>query len=87
MQKDHMDKIRNEKNIMLENKHKFLLGLEFCFHDETRIYFGMHFCPGGALSTYIDFYGQFPEFATKFYVAQIVLALEYLHQRCIIYRD
>ena len=87
MQKDHMDKIRNEKNIMLENKHKFLLGLEFCFHDGRRIYFGMNYCAGGVLTNYILNYKRFDEGVARFYTAQIILALEYLHERNIVYRD
>lgn len=31
--------------------------------------------------------GQFPEQRAKFYAAQITLALEYVHQRGVIYRD
>ena len=87
MQKDHMDKIRNEKNIMMQNDHQFLLGLEFCFHDQRRIYFGMNYLPGGQLASWLQHYQKFPEDVVRFYAAQIVFALEYLHERNIIYRD
>ena len=36
---------------------------------------------------YLQKEGRFPEARSKFYVAEIILALEYLHQNDVIYRD
>ncbi len=47
----------------------------------------MDFCPGGELFYHLGKAGKFSEGRTRFYAAQIVLALEYLHGRGIIYRD
>ena len=48
-----MDKIRkdveNERDIMAENDHPFLIDMEFLFENEHRIYFVMPFVRGGEL--------------------------------------
>jgi serine/threonine protein kinase len=87
IQMDAMQKVRNEKDILIQNDHPFLVSLEFCFHSPERIYFGMKFLQGGMLLSHIQARGFFPEDQARFYAAQILLALEYLHQRNIAYRD
>jgi serine/threonine protein kinase len=42
---------------------------------------------GGELFTYINREKRFSEERTRFYAAEIILALEYLHEMDIIYRD
>jgi len=44
-------------------------------------------CPGGELFYYISKYRRFPEAMAKFYFAEVVLAVEYLHSKNILYRD
>lgn len=87
IQKDAMQKVRNEKDILIQNDHPFLVSLEFCFHSPERIYFGMKFLQGGMLLSHIQANGFFQEDQARFYAAQVLLALEYLHQRNIAYRD
>ena len=45
------------------------------------------YCPGGELFFYLKNIGRFKESAAKFYGANMVLALKYLHQNDILYRD
>jgi serine/threonine protein kinase len=47
----------------------------------------LEYCPGGELFGLLSKKSRFSEEQTKFYAAQIVMALEYLHERDIIYRD
>jgi serine/threonine protein kinase len=47
----------------------------------------MEFMKGGDLSSLLEQVGSFDEDTAKYYLAQIVLALEYLHQKGIIHRD
>jgi protein kinase A len=44
-------------------------------------------CPGGELFENIKKAGKCPLDVTQFYVAEIVLALEYLHSHKIVHRD
>lgn len=47
----------------------------------------MEFIPGGELFNYIRRASRLPDYVTKIYAAEIVLALEYLHLNNILYRD
>lgn len=47
----------------------------------------MDFINGGELFTYINREKRFSEERARFYAAEIILALEYLHEMDIIYRD
>jgi len=49
----------------------------------------MEFCPGGDLHSLRQrqLHKCFPEHAARFYVAEVLLALEYLHMLGVIYRD
>lgn len=47
----------------------------------------MDFCPGGDMSFYLAKKVTVDEMTAKFYIAQLILAIEYLHSFNIIYRD
>lgn len=56
-------------------------------NDRSALHLVMEFVPGGELLTYIRHHGRFPASVAKFFAAELVLALEYLHERQIVYRD
>lgn len=47
----------------------------------------MEYCPGGELFFYLSKIGRFKERSAQFYAANILLALEFLHKKGVIYRD
>ena len=51
------------------------------------LHFVLEFCAGGELFFLISKHHKFPEAVAKFYFAEIMLALEYLHSHNIMYRD
>eukprot|EP00761_Pharyngomonas_kirbyi_P012780 gb/GECH01012807.1/.p1 GENE.gb/GECH01012807.1/~~gb/GECH01012807.1/.p1 ORF type:complete len:355 (+),score=81.78 gb/GECH01012807.1/:1-1065(+) len=79
--------IKNEKNILIQTKHPFLVNLFKTFQDENNLYMIMDYILGGEIFTHLRKCGKFPNDVAKFYIAQIVLALEHLHSRNVIYRD
>lgn len=60
----------------------------FCtFKSPSCLFFLMEFVAGGELFNYIRAEGQFTNETSKLIAAEIVLALQYLHNQDIIYRD
>jgi len=76
-----------EKNVMQEVDHPFLVGLEFCFQTEGKVYLVMQFYRGGELFTHLQAARRFTEARAKRYALQIALSLAHLHKREILYRD
>lgn len=80
---------QTEKEILQCLDHPFLPTLYTHFETDKFSCLVMEFCPGGDLHTLRQRQRgkYFPEQAVKFYVAEILLAMEYLHMLGIIYRD
>lgn len=80
---------QTEREILQSLDHPFLPTLYTHFETEKFSCLVMEFCPGGDLHTLRQRQPgkHFSEQAVKFYVAQVLLALEYLHMLGIVYRD
>ncbi|CAG9314639.1 unnamed protein product [Blepharisma stoltei] len=84
------DKVRQvlaERNIMINSSHPFIIELHWAFQTPTELNLVLDFCPGGELFYHLHKLGRFNEKQAKFYFAEILLGLEYLHGRNIVYRD
>ncbi|KAL0331926.1 UNVERIFIED_CONTAM: protein kinase PVPK-1 [Sesamum calycinum] len=80
---------QTEREILQSLDHPFLPTLYTHFETEKLSFLVMEFCPGGDLHALRQKQpGKFfPEHAARFYLAEVLLALEYLHMLGIIYRD
>ncbi|KAL2904584.1 Protein kinase PVPK-1 [Bienertia sinuspersici] len=80
---------QTEREILQSLDHPFLPTLYTHFETENHSCLVMEFCPGGDLHSLRQRQPNkcFPEHAARFYVAEVLLALEYLHMLGIIYRD
>ncbi|KAJ1650619.1 hypothetical protein IWQ61_008626 [Dispira simplex] len=67
--------------------HPFLVGLRYAFQTPEKLYFCIDYVNGGDLYFHLHQDRRFDEARARFYVAEITLALEYLHGMQIIYRD
>jgi hypothetical protein len=83
-QREH---IINERTIMFAVNHPFIVKLFCTFKSPSCLFFLMEFVAGGELFNYIRAEGQFTNETTKYVSAEIILALQYLHNQDIIYRD
>ena len=81
------DNILLEKNILIESQNEFILSLAFFFQTKERIYFITPFIKGGDLYHKLKKDKFLKEDLVKFYSAQIIIALQYLHDLGIAYRD
>jgi serine/threonine protein kinase len=65
----------------------FLVGLKFSFQTDTDLYLITDFKSGGELFWHLQKETRFSEERARFYIAELVLALEHLHKYDIVYRD
>ncbi|XWS27705.1 hypothetical protein CRYUN_Cryun25bG0004100 [Craigia yunnanensis] len=80
---------QTEREILQSLDHPFLPSLYTHFETDRFSCLVMEFCPGGDLHTLRQRQPgkHFTEQAVKFYVSEVLLALEYLHMLGIVYRD
>nr|AML79168.1 putative LOV domain-containing protein [Dioon edule] len=78
-----------EREILAMMDHPFLPALYASFQTKTHICLITDYCPGGELFLLLDRQPMkvLKEDAVRFYAAEVVVALEYLHCQGIIYRD
>ena len=81
------DNILLEKNILMETQCEFILSLSFFFQTKERLYYITPFLPGGDLYHKLKSDKFFDEDLVRFYSAQIAIAIQYLHDLGIAYRD
>ena len=79
--------IINERIMLSKMDNPFLVKLYCCFQDNANLYFIMEFIQGGELFFHLRRETRFDDEKTRFYVAEIILALDFLHKNKIIYRD
>ncbi|KAH9045506.1 Pkinase-domain-containing protein [Lactarius pseudohatsudake] len=65
----------------------FLVGPKFSFQTDTNLYLVMDFKSGGELFWHLQKEIRFSEERARFYIAELILALEHLHKYDIVYRD
>lgn len=76
-----------ECKIMKDLNHPFLIALYYAFQNKNSLYLVIDYCSNGDLAGLIKKYGKLEEKVARFYLAEIILALEYLHTKGIVYRD
>mmetsp|Transcript_18992 Transcript_18992/g.21462 ORF Transcript_18992/g.21462 Transcript_18992/m.21462 type:complete len:383 (-) Transcript_18992:1930-3078(-) len=85
--RNQVEHTKTERRILEQCDHPFIVSLRFAFQTEDKLYMVLDYFNGGELFYHLSKAKKFDENQTRFYVAQMVLALEYMHERNIIYRD
>mmetsp|Transcript_32820 Transcript_32820/g.60042 ORF Transcript_32820/g.60042 Transcript_32820/m.60042 type:complete len:519 (-) Transcript_32820:75-1631(-) len=76
-----------EKRILAKLNHPFVVSLHWAFQTEAHLFMVLDYCGGGELFYHLQKRGHFEEIDARFYMAEILLGLEYLHSQNILYRD
>lgn len=87
VKRNEMRSIFAERNIMANIHSEHVVKMFFAMSSKKYLFFVMEFMAGGDLFSLLRRFGRFEENTTKFYVAEIVLALEDLHKQGIVHRD
>jgi serine/threonine protein kinase len=77
----------NEKKILGSISHPFIVNIKYSFQSETKLYLIMEYLSGGEIYYHLRKTKYFSEKTAKFYLAQLVCVLDFLHENGIIYRD
>lgn len=83
----HTKHINNERAILDRVSHPFLVNMYDTFQDDARLFIVMEYVQGGELFRILRRQKKFDEETTRFYAAEVILALEYMHELDIAYRD
>jgi protein-serine/threonine kinase len=78
--------VKAERDVLAESDSPWIVQLYFSFQDAMNLYLIMEFLPGGDLMTMLIKYDTFSEPVTQFYIGEIVLALESIHNLGFIHR-
>jgi hypothetical protein len=84
--KNQVEHTKTERSVLGNVRHPFIVGLNMAFQTADKLFFVLDYCSGGELFFHLGKVGRFTEDRAKFYAAQIILALEYVHSLGIIYR-
>jgi serine/threonine protein kinase len=78
---------KTERDVLSYVKHPFIVSLNYAFQTPEKLFLILDYCSGGDLGFQISREKKFDEFRARIYVCEVLLALEELHKRDIIYRD
>ena len=78
---------KTERDVLTYIKHPFIISLKYAFQTPEKLFLLLEYAPGGNMSRALQKDKRFSEERAKVYMAEILLALEDLHKRDIIYRD
>ncbi|KAJ5908958.1 hypothetical protein N7495_001640 [Penicillium taxi] len=90
IQKKEVAHTLGERNILVRTAmtaSPFIVGLKFSFQTPTDLYLVTDYMSGGELFWHLQREGRFQEARAKFYIAELILALQHLHDHDIVYRD
>ena len=83
-----VDTVMNELALLRELMHPFLVNIKYAFQERNTLYLATEYLPGGDLGYYLhQMKKEFTEKQVQFFVASIILALEFLHNNGVIHRD
>ncbi len=87
--KQLVEQTKTERSILESiNRHPFVVKLYYAFQDHEKLYLILEYAQGGELFERMRTERMFPEDTAAFYMAEMVLALEHLHQTIgVVYRD
>ncbi|CAI2381728.1 unnamed protein product [Moneuplotes crassus] len=83
----HLKYAITECNVLKRADHPFIIKLHYSFQTPDYLYMILDYCPNGDLAIHLNNKHIFEEDEARFFIAEMILAMEYLHSKDILYRD
>ncbi len=87
IQKKSINSVMNERELLSQLQHPFMINMVYAFQDRDNLYLCMDYLNGGDLRYHLGKVRRFTEEQTKFFIANILIGLEFLRESNIIHRD
>ncbi len=87
LSKNQIMHVRTEREILTSAKIPWIVNLRYSFQDENFLYLVMDFLPGGDFMSLLMSKNILTENESKFYIAELILAVESVHKLNCIHRD
>jgi serine/threonine protein kinase len=71
----------------MKARHPFIVGFAFSFQTDAKVYLGLEYVAGGELFHHLQKVRRVPVADVRIYIAELSLALIFLHVQGVIYRD
>ncbi|KAG5682946.1 hypothetical protein PVAND_012263 [Polypedilum vanderplanki] len=79
---------REERDVLVYGDRQFITNLHYAFQDEHNLFLVMdYYCGGDLLTLLSKFEDRLPEEMTRFYIAEMIIAISSVHKLNYIHRD
>eukprot|EP01094_Clydonella_sp_ATCC50884_P001086 TRINITY_DN10813_c1_g1_i3.p1 TRINITY_DN10813_c1_g1~~TRINITY_DN10813_c1_g1_i3.p1 ORF type:complete len:1472 (+),score=493.47 TRINITY_DN10813_c1_g1_i3:86-4501(+) len=85
--KNLVDQVIIERNILAASENPYVVTLFYAFQNDKFLFLVMEYLYGGDTSSLLEHVGYFEEDMARVYIAELIMALQYLHSQGIIHRD
>jgi serine/threonine protein kinase len=83
----YIEQAMSEKSILQSIRHPFVVRVYSLFQTLSQLFLVITYAGGGDLSKRLRLRRRFLEEEARFYACEVLLAIEYLHSKRIVYRD
>ena len=87
IEKHQEEHTKIERDLLTRINCPFIVNIKFAFQDKDNLYIITEFMQGGELFFHLHKEKRFKDEKAKFYIIEIILAIEYLHKNKMLYRD
>ena len=87
IEKKSENSINYEREILSKLNNPFIINMYYAFQDSDNLYLVMDYLKGGDLRFHLTRHIHFSEEQSRFFICNVLIALEYIHSQDIIHRD
>ena len=87
IEKKSENSINYEREILSKLNNPFIINMYYAFQDSDNLYLVMDYLKGGDLRFHLTRHIHFSEEQSRFFICNVLVALEYIHSQDIIHRD